>query len=312
MAVNFTEYLQQETNIRNAPHYSAVCNKNLSESQMTEFSHCFHTMLGVYGEEFVLKKVLDLFRVNPLLAVMTMERCVLNKYINELSINMHGLFSAAAEQNDNRVWTYPIILNERTDYLILLVETCYRNSISKVVYWDTINIFLNRLKEEDYHAHKEGLPTKFFTQNNIRHLITHIPGNRQIEFINWFWEKHCYAKKKFKQKDTYNARRVEFMMKEMAEGCLWKDIENWETTEMLPEERNRVVDEVREIIRFLQLTMGEGRHMQYIAKVLGKDDLEKKLVVLLGQDGLERYKRMMLVQKLIEKREAQRKKKAEK
>jgi hypothetical protein len=75
----------------------------------------------------------------------------------------------------------------------------------------------------------------------------------------------------------------------MKDACLWKHIENWDTTDLSEEERERVGKEAREIARFVDITIQEGNHLDYVRRVLGEDDLENKLIVLLGPMGLTRY-----------------------
>ena len=298
MDIDVIQYLQQEINIQNAPHYAMISNRNLTESQMTEISHSLHNMIGVYGEELALKKVLDLYRVNPLLAVKTMERCVLNRYAKEVAYGMKLLFDATTRGEKQEKYfglRQPVILNKSVDYMILLIEASFQNSVCDLL--DAKEIFLRYVKDEDYRAHQTGEQTKYLVENNIRHIFKHIPENRQIELINWFWAMHCYAVKNYRKKDTYASRRVAFMMKEMTDSCLWKHLENRDKTELSDEERRRVGKEAYEIARFLDLTIDEGNHLEYVERVLGKDDLDEKLTVLLGQEAPARYKRAVAEKK---------------
>lgn len=294
--MNVYEYLQQDIRVKESKQYADISDMNMTESQMEKYSHSLHNLMEQRGEEFALKKILDVYRVNPLLAVKAMESCRLNSKAEEIVLGMKLLFDAVRRRNDLNNGGQLVVLNAMIPYTILLIEAAYQNSVSDV--WDTKEVFLSYAKDQDYEAHQRKQKTRFLNGYNIRHLLKHIPENRQIELINWFWEKHCYAVRVHcKKQETYSGRRVSMMMDELTDSCLWKHLENMDSTEISERERENKGRERYQIQRFIENTIDEGMHLQYIKIILGEDHFDEKLRVLVNEDYAEKFYHALDIQR---------------
>lgn len=282
-------YLQQDIGIRESKQYPDISRMDMSEEEMSQYSHVIHRLKDKQGADFALQKTLDVYRVNPLLGVKVMETSFMNGGAEDIVYGLKVLYTAVVQHNDVNNGGHMVILNGMVPYTILLIEAAYQNSVCDI--WDTKDVFLSYAKDEDYASHQRGDKPRFLNRYNIRHILKHIPDNRQIEFINWFWDKHCYAVHNYGKIETYAGRRVEIMMSELRDSCLWKHLENKDSLET--SDRNQEyewkVRERWEICRFIDNTIQEGRHVQYIEIILGEENFYDKLRVLMGDECIERY-----------------------
>lgn len=183
----------------------------------------------------------------------------------------------------------------------LLIEAAYQNSVCDI--YDMKDMFLSYAIQQDSKLHEKGIKPKYLNAYNIRHIITHIPDNRQIEFINWFWERHCHVVKKYRKRDSFAGRRVAIMMSSLQESALWKHLENAEIQELSDRELRSLGKERQLIQAFIANVFEEGMHMQYVKIVLGKDNFYEKLHVLMGKSYVDAYDLKVDKQKQIEEEE---------
>lgn len=71
--------LQGEPKIKNTPMFKAFSDMNLSDQYISDFSNSLHNYKLKAGEHETQKKILDIFRINPLVAVKIMESCSVNQ-----------------------------------------------------------------------------------------------------------------------------------------------------------------------------------------------------------------------------------------
>ena len=293
--------LHEEIPIKKSEMFKVLSDMNVSDQYDSDYSNTLHNLLKIKGIDEASKKVLTVFRINPLVAVKIIESCSLVENIDELAYSIKPLFSAV--RNDGEVNSDLILLNKnKVPYVTLLIEAVFQTSIGESSIWDP-DMFLKYAQEEDAKLHNNRTKAKYLNAYNIRHIFTHIPENRQIEFINWFWDKHCYAAAHYGKLETFSGGRVKVMMSELHEGSLWQHLENVSESELSENERERVEKEREEIKKFLSSVVSEGRHTQYVKIVIGKDNFYEKLRVLMGDDFVVEYDKRVKNQKIADEQE---------
>ncbi len=269
--------------IEDTEMFKTLSDMNVSDQDISDYSNSLHNLLSKKGVDEATRKVLTIFRINPLVAVKIIESCSLVNEIQDLAVVFEYLFRGVG-------YSDPRVLNKhKIPYSTLFIEAMYQNSIKESGLWADKNSFLKQLRELDSNVHSKGKKGKFLNLYNIRHILTHIPDNRQIEFINWFWDKHCYAASKYQKPEKYYSSRVAVMMSELAEGSLWHHLENVNESDLSERELARLEKEKEGIKHFIESVLSEGRHLQYIQKILGRDNFSDKLQVLLGDGFGEKY-----------------------
>ena len=298
--------LNEKTLIKGVPiEKSEMCrvlsDMNVSDQYVSDYSNSFHNFLRNKGVDEAEKKVLTIFRINPLAAVKIIESCSLAEKIDELGYSIKILYYAI--KNDGMINPDGVLLNKnKVPYVTLLIEAVFQTSISelRVAYPDML---LKYAQEEDVKLHKNRIKPKYLNAYNIRHMLTHIPENRQIELINWFWDKHCYAVTHYGKQETFSGGRVDIMMKELFEGSLWQHLENTNKSKLSETERERINRERDEIKRFISSVVSEGRHTQYVKIVIGSDNFYEKLRVLMGDKFAAEYDESAENQRIAEEQE---------
>lgn len=284
------EYLHSEIGIVNSQQYAVIANKDISAEQTAVLSHSIHRLLEQRGEKAAFQKVLDIMRVNPLLAVRILESCSLCVYRQEICEASELLMEAIGQQNCN------VILNEEMPFIILLIEAGYQDLLEQEMIGEFL---LQQVKKVDKKRHQWNSKCKkrqqplHLTADNIRHIFNNIPARRQIELINWFWRQHCYAVSHLGKDETYSSRRVNIMLREMKDACLWKHLENTSTTQLSETERQQVARERAHIKEFAENVLRERMHLPYLEIILGKDDFRRKLVDIIGSDCMHYYDNVM-------------------
>ena len=279
------EYIRSEIGIVNSPQYAMIANMDISAEQTAKISHSIHRLLEQRGEKLAFQKVLDIMRVNPLLAFRILESCSLCVYRQEIHRAVGILIDATGQHDKN------VLLNDELPFVILLIEAGYQDLLEQEMIGEYI---LQQVKKADAKRHKWNLKSRhtlplYLTSYHIRHIFNNIPARRQIELINWFWKQHCYAASHFQKTETYSSRRVDIMLREMEDSCLWKHLENINTTQLSETERQQINREKAHIREFIDNLLKERYHLPYLKTILGEDDFRRKLEDLMGSNGLLRY-----------------------
>lgn len=284
------EYLHSEIGIVNSKQYAMIANKDISAEQTAVLSHSIHRLLEQRGEKPAFQKVLDIMRVNPLLAFRILESCSLCVYRQEIYRAVQILIDATGQQDKN------VLLNDELPFVILLIEAGYQDLLEQEMIGEYI---LQQVKKVDKKRHQWNSKCKkhqqplYLTADNIRHIFNNIPARRQIELINWFWRQHCHAVSNFGKDETYSSRHVNIMLREMKDACLWKHLENTNTAQLSETERQQVARERAHIKEFAENVLRERMHLPYLEIILGKDDFRRKLVDIIGSDCLHYYDNVM-------------------
>ena len=272
--------LQGEPKIKNTPMFKAFSDMNLSDQYISDFSNSLHNYKLKAGEHETQKKILDIFRINPLVAVKIMESCSVNA--EELVYAFKIIFKAISGDLMWKLGENQVILNKhKVPYMALFIEAAYQNSVCDI--YDTKEKFLEYAVLRDGKLHEKGIRAKYFNAYNVRHIMRHIPENRQIEFINWFWDRHCHAAAKYGKAESFAGGRVRIMMGELKEGSLWRHLENVGGQELSRRERMSMQCERDGIRHFIEKVVSEGRHVEYVRVVLGNDKFYEKLEALMGE-----------------------------
>lgn len=269
--------------------FKTLSDMNVADQSVSDYSNSLHNVLKNKGRVEATRKVLTIFRINPLVAVRMIENCALIEETKLFSYyTMHVLFSAVKNE-DHTDYRGVLINKNKVPYVTLLIEASYQQSM-QCCYWNPGD-FLKYALKEDEKLHNNHKKVKYLNAYNIRHIIKHIPENRQIEFINWFWDRHCYAVLNYGKTETFSSRRVKVMINELHEGSLWQHLENVIVSELSEKERERVEKERNEIKKFISSVVSEGRHTQYVRIVIGKDNFYEKLRALMGDGFVTEYDR---------------------
>ena len=281
--------------IKDTEMFKILSDMNVSDQYINDYSNSLHRLLKARGREEAEEKILAVFRINPLAAVRIIESCSIIEDMDKLAYSIKPIFDSIMHNYES----FPgMVLNiNRVPYVTLLIEAVFQQSMEESYQWDP-NRFLEYALEEDSKLYKRGIKAKYCNAYNIRHILRHIPENRQIEFINWFWDRHCYAAAKFGKAETFAGTRVRIMMDELVEGSLWNHLEN--SCGLSQREKNRQEKESDEIKHFISEVIYEGRHLQYISRILGKDHFYDKLKALVGDDYCKQYDLAVEKQKQIE------------
>lgn len=277
--------------IKESDMFKTLSDMNVSEQYVSDYSNGLHNLMKIKGKDEAERKILVIFRINPLVAVRIIESCQIVEDIEQLAYSIKLLFSVLQEDGyyvDPEANKKTMILNNRVPYVALLIEAVFQRSIGDSTYWDP-DMFLRFAQSEDLKLYKKGIKTKYLNAYNIRHILGHIPENRQIEFINWFWDKHYYASQKFGKKETFASGRVRLMMHEITEGSIWQHLENEDKQELSEREQERLEKEKDGIRSFIRTVISEGRHLEFIKRILGESNFYEKLTVLMGDGITETY-----------------------
>ncbi len=295
------EILVKGVPIEKSEMFKTLSDMNVSDQYISDYSNGLHNLLKIRGAEEAIEKVLTIFRINPLVAVRIIESCSLVDDIDVLAYSIKPLFYAV--QKHGIIDSQLVLLNKnKGPYLTLLIEAVFQRSIGESDLWDPA-IFIKYAQEEDVKLHDKGKRAKYLNAYNIRHILTHIPEERQIEFINWFWDQHCYAAKKYGKVESFSGSRVKVMMGQLSEGSIWQHLENVDESKLSSREIERVEKERAEIIKFIDAVFQEGRHMQYVKIILGKDSFYEKLKALMGDSYVESYNLKVDEQKKLEEQD---------
>lgn len=287
--------------IEKSEMFMTLSDMNVSDQDVSDYSNSLHNLLKIKGRTEAARKILTIFRINPLVAVRIIESCSLAEDFDDLVYSVKALFSAV--RNDSYVNSDLVLLNRnKSPYVALLIEAVYESSFSESNTWQP-DMFLEYAQEEDKRLHRNNRKSKYLNEYNIKHILTHIPENCQIEFINWFWDKHCYAAKMYGKSETFAGNRVKIMMRELAEGSLWQHLENDSKSILSEIEKKRVEKERAEIQKFIRSVISEGRHTQYVKTVIGRANFYDKLQALMGDDFITEYDKSVENQRLVEKEE---------
>ncbi len=296
------EILIKGVPIEKSEMFKTLSDMNVSDQDISDYSNSLHNLLKAKGTDETVKKIITIFRINPLVAVRIIESCSLVDEIDNLAYSIKPLFSAV--RNDGHVNSDLVLLNRKqAPYVALLIEAVFQRSFGESGWWDP-DMFLKYAQEEDKKLYTQGTKAKYLNSYNIRHILTHIPDNRQIELINWFWDKHCYAASNHGIKESFTGGRVKAMIDELAEGSLWHHLENVNESDLSERELARLEKEKEGIKHFIESVLSEGRHLQFIQKILGRDNFYDKLQVLLGDGFGEKYDKLLENQQKIIAREA--------
>lgn len=278
-------YMRSESGIVNSPLYASIADMDISAEQTARISHSIHRLLEQRGEKLAFQRVLDIMRVNPLLAFRILESCTLCAYRDEIYEAVKILIDATGQRDKN------VILNKEMPFVILLIEAGYQELLEEEMIGQFV---LKHVKKADAKKHQFNSRWKmtqqqYLTPSNIRHIFNNIPARRQIELINWFWRQHCHAALYHQKKETYSSRQVDIMLREMKDACLWKHLENIKTTQLSEIERQQTDREKAQIRQFVDNLLRERQHLHYLRTILGEDDFRRKLEDIMGRDGLLRY-----------------------
>lgn len=239
---------------------------NLSEQRANDYICSLHKYLLKKGTRAAAEKILLVFRIHPLVAVRAIETSSLIIDIESLSYALKPLFLAISdESNDLRLSGYnlhreEIILNDHlVRYLIMLIEASFQNSICEV--FDEANRILSYVRDRDHKLYKSGNTKRIqcLTNKNVKEIVTHIPENRQIDLINWFWRHHLYVFRKYGKTDTYDGRKVAAMLEVLPEGALWRNLENAEKGDLSHREQARTGRERKGIADFIRSVVVEDK-----------------------------------------------------
>ncbi len=295
------EILIKGVPIEKSDMFTILSDMNVSDQYVSDYSNSLHNFLKIKGIDETEKKILTVFRINPLVAVKIIESCSLVENIDGLAYSIKPLFSAV--RNDGFINSDSVLLNKKkVPYVTLLIEAVFQTSIGESNIWGP-DMFLRYAQDQDAKLHKNGIKAKYLNAYNIRHILTNIPENRQIELINWFWDKHCYAALRYRKVETFSSGRVKVMMSEIAEGSLWQHLENVNESDLSEIELKRVIKEREELKRFISSVVSEGRHTQYVRVAIGEERFYEKLQVLMGEGFALEYDKSVKNQKMIEEQE---------
>lgn len=300
--------------IKESEMFKTLSDMNVSEQYINDYSNSLHNLLKVKGIDEAEKKVLTIFRINPLVAIRIIESCSIVKDIDQLSFAIKPVFSVIREGGGcyyRDLSFEKMVLNNKVSFVTLLIEAVYQKSMI-ATNWQPRD-FLKYAQEQDQKLHKQGRKPKFLNAYNIKHIFSHIPDNRQIELVNWFWDKHCYSAKEFYKKESFAGTRVHIMLSILPEGAMWQHLENASMQQLSKREQDSLTNELEEIKHFVEAVFAEGRHLQYIKQILGNENFYDKLTQLMGNDyNRAKYDRAVLQQKQWdEEDEAQQQKKLE-
>jgi len=290
--------LYKDSNIVNTPLLDAFSVMDPDADFFKIFSAHIDNSITQNGIEFTLRKVVDVYRINPLAGTRLLLVNTLNQYREDILYCFKTIFNSIQEPNYRGEGTQPIILNKhKGPYLALFIEAAY--ILGEYSYAET---FLRYAKQLDEQLYKNRQKSKYLNRYNIEHIFRNIPPNGRIELINWFWEQHMYAFIHFRKKHTYAASRVSIMMELLKGNALWKHLENMDETRMSETEIRQVTRERNSIKAFVETVIQEGNHLDFVEIVLGRDSLYEKLMNLSGPDYVRRYHNAMEWQKAREKR----------
>ena len=118
-------HLGSPIGIKNSPIYPIISNMNISYNEVQQVSHNLHNFCRQKGENEALKKVLDILRVNPLLALNTIKSCSLCKYTEHIYVMLKTLYYAVSYQDSI------VILNNKVPFIILFIEALYFDDARK-------------------------------------------------------------------------------------------------------------------------------------------------------------------------------------
>jgi hypothetical protein len=279
--------LKGEPRIKNTPMFSVLSDMNVSNQVLSDYSNSLHNYKLKAGEYETQKRLLDIFRINPLAAVKIMESCSIDAVEMGYVFKLLGYY-VCGEQNSRRDQDWPdepddrVVLNEHPiPYVVLAIEAAFQNSVKD---YGMPGLFLTYAAEKDRERYeKYGTRPKYLNDYNIRHILLNIPDNRQIEFINWFWKSHCFIAKNYEKPGSLDAHRTSVLLGMMPDGFLWRHLENARKQELSPREQQRNEQEKDQICDFIRNVYEEGRHPEYVKKILGEDHFEEKLKELMGE-----------------------------
>lgn len=279
------QWLKRKSSIIHSPMFPVLKDMRISSSQIQNYSNSFHRLVKQKGTEIATKKILDLFRVNPFVAVKIMESCQLYEEAPSILYGLKLLFSAMRDKAmiENMHLEQSIVLNDPVPYMALLIEAAYQDSVSDI--YDNKDLYLDYACTQDLILHKRHIKSKYLNSFNIRHILNNIPEGRKIELINWFWKKHCLANQRYGKVETYASKRVAIIMSELVESSLWKHLESQVIETLSDVERKRVEREKNEIKQFVALTLHEKNHINYLNIVLGGDNMDAKIRLLINEDN---------------------------
>lgn len=291
--------------IQESEMFKTLADMNVSEQYISDYSNGLHNLLRIKGKKEAERKIIVIFRINPLVAVKIIESCQLVDEIDELGYAIKPLFSVLRKdgyfcppEESGKI----ILNNNRIPYITLLIEAVFQKSIGASTYWKP-DRFLEYAQSEDLKLHKKGVRVKHFNAYNTCHILSHIPENRQIELINWFWDKHCYVARTYGKVESFASVRVRIIMEEIKEGSIWQHLENEEKQELSESEQESLEKEKAGIRSFIEAVISEGRHLQYIKKILGERDFYEKLTALMGNDIRAIYDEAVVTQKSMDLKE---------
>ena len=82
--------LQGEPKVKSTPIFTALTDMNVPDQVISDFSNSLHNYKLKAGDTETQKKILDIFRINPLVAIRIMDSCSLD--VEELVYAFKFLF----------------------------------------------------------------------------------------------------------------------------------------------------------------------------------------------------------------------------
>lgn len=296
------DLLRGEAKVKNTQIFTVFSNMNVSDQVISDFSNGLHNYKLKAGDNEAQKKILDIFRINPFVAIRIMETCSLDveELVYAFKIVFLSLDTKKYDGWNNEVLPEDqVILNPHiVPYMSLLIEAAYQNSVCDV--YVSKDMFLEYAMEQDLALHRKGGKSKYLNSYNIKHILSHIPDNRQIEFINWFWDRHCYAVSAYGKTETYAGRKVAIMMNELVDGALWRHLESLDQDKLSTEEIQMMNKEKEGIQRFIKNAYEEEHHVNYVQVILGRENFYDKLCYLMGNGYVELFEEKLAIQEVYE------------
>ena len=129
--------LKEEVRIKGIPikeseMFKTLSDMNVPEQYIDDYSNSLHNLLKAKGIDEAERKILTIFRINPLVAIRIIESCSIQQYINELSYAIKPVFSVIREGGhyfDDLSFDKMVLNKNKVPYVTLLIEAVFQKSM---------------------------------------------------------------------------------------------------------------------------------------------------------------------------------------